>query len=39
VVAGVTGEEANMRESRGSVHDRATRPGLNGHCGGSEVGT
>ena len=39
VIAGVTGRDAIMRESRGNVHDRAACPGLNGHRGGSDVGT
>jgi hypothetical protein len=38
VIAGVTGREAIMRESRGNVHELAARPRLNGHCGDSDVG-
>ena len=39
VIAGVTGREASSRESRGNVHDPATRPGAKGHMGAFDVGT
>ena len=37
-IAGVTGREAMMRESRGSTHDSEVGPGRKGQCAASAVG-